>query len=574
MNTPAPNEPQDAANPDEDGQFDSLMSSYLDSVKELAYGQLTKARVVAVRKDYVLLDVGDKAEGIVEIKEFEDFRGNVKISVGDEVDVVLQGRDPETGQILVSYRQAKQRANWDHVVEAFEKNQPLHGHVSRALAKGVMVEAGIPCFMPASQCDIGHVDDLATLVGQEVDVYVIDLDKAKHRAVVSRRKLLSEEVKKKREETLKTLEEGTTVSGKVKNIVDFGVFVDLGGVDGLVPREEIAWEKNVEAAEALKVNYNYKFKVLTVDRERGRVSLSRRQLKPDPWLKIEQDYPKDLNVKGVVTNMTRNCAYVRLEDGIEGRIHRNNLSWNMSINKPQDVLKENDTVRAVVLDYDREKRLLDLGLKQISVDPWLEIEQKYPINSRQKVKILETVPYGAFVQLDDNTKGLIHVSDMSYDRSFKDPKNLVKVGDEIEAVVLKLDMDARRINLGIKQLEQDPFEAYVRAHPVNSIVTGKVKGVTKFGAFVELAPHVEGLLHKTQWSRDKVETIEGLVKEGEEVTAKIIKIEKKDKKVSLSRRAHLHDEERREIDAYARQNPKDATTSLGSLLKNLKINVN
>lgn len=556
--------------PEEGQDFDDLLSNYLDSLSELEIGQLTNARVVEVKKDYVVVDVGDKAEGIVDKKEFADYRGNVTIGVGDTVEVVVKGRDSDSGHVIVSHRQAKQRQEWNRLVEAYEKGYPVHGYVVRALKNGVLVDAGVPCFLPASQLDVSRVEDLNQFVNQDIEAYVIDIDKGRRRGILSRRKLMEEQRKQKRQEVLGTLVEGETVSGKVKAVVDFGVFVELGGIDGLVPREEISWEKRVDMNEALKVGTTYKFKVIAIDRERERVTLSRKQLKPDPWLKIETDYPRELQIQATVTNLTNNCAYVLLEDGVEGRIHRDNLSWATSVRKPSDVLKKGDKVTAMVLDYDMDKRLLELGLKQLSADPWLEIEQKYPVGSRQKVKVVEVVPFGAFAQLDEVTKGLIHVSDMSYDRNFKDPKKLVKVGDEIEAVVLKIDLENRRINLGIKQLEEDPFEAFRREHPEGSAITGKIKSVTDFGAFVELAPRIEGLLHKSQWARERVDTLEGLAKPGEEVTVKILKIERDNQKISLSRRAFLAEEERREVDQY-RQSPTDATTRLGSLLKNIKI---
>lgn len=553
-------------------QFEDLMSNYLDAIGELEVGQLTHARVVAVKKDYVLLDVGDKAEGIVETKEFLDYRGNINIAVGDEVDVVIQSRDSDSGQVIVSHKQARQRLNWDHLLEAFEKGLPVHAHVVKALKNGVLVDAGVPCFLPASQLDVSRVEDLQQFVGQDIDAYVIDVDRGRHRGVLSRRKLLAEERKKKRDEALTALAEGSTIQGKVKSVLDFGVFIDLGGVDGLVPREEVSWQKHIKLDEILKPGNSYKFKVMTIDRERERVTLSRKQLKPDPWLKIEDDYPRELVVKGEVTNITNNCAYVLLDDGIEGRIHRDNLSWATSVRKPSDILAKGEMVKSIVIDWDKGKRLLELGLKQMSPDPWTGIERQYPPHSRQKVKVVEIVPYGAFVQLDENVKGLIHVSDMSYERNFKDPKRLLKPGDEIEVAVLKIDLEGRRINLGIKQLSEDPFVAFIQKHPTGSSVTGRVRSITNFGAFIELAPMVEGLLHVSQWSRDKVDSLEGLVSVGEELTLKMIKIERDNQKISLSRRAYLHDEEKKEVDQYM-QSASDATTSLGNLLKGLKIDV-
>ncbi len=560
---------------DMDGeQFEELLSDYLETASELDIGTLIKARVVAITRESVMLDVGDKAEGVVDAREFKDFKGAMTVKVGDEVEVVIQGRDSETGNPRCSYRNAQKRVNWDRIVEAHEHGFAVAGVVTKAVENGVLVDCGMPCFMPASQADLGRVEDLKSLVGQEITAYVINVNRQRHRAVLSRRKLLTEEQARKRTELMANLEVGATISGKVKKdgIVDFGVFVDLGGVDGLVPRDEVSWEKHAKVADILRESTNYKFKIIAVDKDRGRITLSRRQLKPDPWLRVEAEYPAGLEVAGTVTNLTNNCAYVQLADGIEGRIHRKDLSYSLGVHKPGDVLKKNQEVKAAVIGYDNEKRLLELGLKQLSADPWTEIEGRYPPNSRHKVKVIEVVPYGAFVQLDENTKGLIHVSDMSYDRNFRNPKKLVNVGDEIEVVVLKIDLDNRRINLGIKQLEEDPFAAFVKKHPKGKSATGIVKSVTGFGVFVELAPKVEGLLHISQWSREKVDSLENEVKPGDEITVKIIKIEPEIQKISLSRKEHLRDEERRTVDQY-RNASVNATTSLGSLLSGLKIDV-
>jgi len=556
-------------------QFDDLMSNYLDSMSDLEVGQLTRASIVEIGKDHVLLDVGDKAEGICAVKEFQDFRGNLLVHPGDEVEVVIESRDSDTGQVNVSYRKARQRAEWNRVVDAFEKGNTVFGHVTRALKNGVLVDVGIPCFLPGSQINLTRVDNLESLVGEPMECYIIDLDRQRRRGVLSRRRLLAEEQNKKRSDLLGTLEEGQTIEGRVKSVVDFGVFVDMGALDGLVPREEVAWEKRVNVSEALKPDNTYTFKILSIDRERSRITLSRRQLNPDPWLTIEEDYPETRKVTGTVTNLTNNCAYLVLSDGIEGRIHRDNLSWLPSIKKPSDLLKKNQEVEAVVIGHDKEKRLLELGLKQTTDDPWSNIEERFPIGSKHTVTIGDVVSFGAFARIDDFTKGLVHLTDMTYDRSVKDPRKIIKVGDEVEVVVTKIDKKNRRLNFGMKQLQEDPFTAYTKANPQGSTVTGTVKNVSAFGAFVELAPLVEGLLHISQWSKDKIESLEGLVKSGDEITAKITKIEKKDRKISLSRRALLQEEERKVVEQYKKQDGgTSANTNLGSLLKNLDIKVN
>lgn len=559
---------------EEEGAFEELLESYLAEAPQLEVGKLTQARVVSINKDYVMLDVGDKAEGIVSIAEFTDFRGNVSVQVGDVVEVVIKGRDSETGHVLVSREQAKRRENWQRLAEAAEKHYPVHGFVTKVIPKkGLLVDVGVQAFMPASQVDLRPVEDLKEFLGQEVDAYVLDLDQGRGRVVLSRRKLLEEEAAKKRDAILASLEEGATITGKVKSHTEFGVFVDLGGVDALVPREELAWERRVDPTETLRLGYNYKFKVLKVDRDRHRVTLSRRQLKPDPWSRIEEDYPLDLVVKAKVTDLTAFTAYVTLESGIEGRIRRDQLSWALTVRRPSDILQVGDEVKAVVIGYDKDKRQLDLSLKQVTADPWSEIDQKYPVGTRLKVKVLDVVPYGAFVQLDEATKGLIHVSDMSYEKNFRDPKKLVKPGDEIEAVVVKIDPAKRQINLGLKQLEDDPFEVFVAQHPVGSVVTGKVKSVTSFGAFLELAPRVEGLLHVSQWGPERLEKLEDVVKPGEEVTAKIVKVDHDQRKISLSRRQYLQDQERKAVEQY-NEGPVDATIRLGDLLKNLQSKLN
>jgi small subunit ribosomal protein S1 len=575
-------EPEDTHNPydqafengSEMEQFDDLMSNYLDSMSDLEVGQLTKATIVEIGKDQVLLDVGDKAEGVCPLKEFQDFHGNLLVHPGEEVDVVIESRDSETGQVNVSYRKARQRAEWNRVVEAFEKGNTVYGQVTRALKNGVLVDVGIPCFLPGSQIKLTRVDNLESLVGETMECYIIDLDRQRRRGVLSRRRLLAEEQTKKKAELLATLEEGQTTEGRVKSVVDFGVFIDLGAIDGLVPREEVAWEKRVNVSDALKTDTRYKFKILSVDRERARVTLSRRQLKPDPWLTIEDDYPAEIKINGTITNLTNNCAYVVLADGIEGRIHRDNLSWLPSIKKPSDLLKKNEEVQALVLGYDKDKRLLDLGLKQSAEDPWADIDSRFPINSKHTVTISDVVSFGAFAKVDEFTKGLIHLTDMTHDRSIKDPRKVVKPGDEVEVVVTKIDKKNRRLNFGMKQLQEDPFTAYVKAHPQGSTVTGTVKNVSSFGAFVELAPLVEGLLHVSQWGREKVESMESVVKPGDEVTSKITKIEKKDRKISLSRRTLLQEEERKVVEQYKKvDGATAANTNLGSLLKGLDIKV-
>lgn len=556
-------------------QFDNMLSDYLDSMSELEIGRIAKAMVIDVQKDFVLLDIGDKAEGIAPASEFTDFDGNVSVKAGDEVEVVVEGRDSGSGQVKVSYRKARHRVEWQRIVEAFENNHPVKGRVVRALKSGVLVDIGLPCFLPGSQIDVHRIEKLDSLVGEVFEVYIVDLDRQRRRGVLSRRKLLLEEQERKKSEKIAALEEDQVVEGKVKNVCQFGVFIDLNGVDGLVPREEVAWERRVNIPEVLKPGETYSFKIINIDRERGRISLSHRQIKDDPWSKIEETYPQNSAIEAKVTNLTNNCAYVTLADGIEGRIHIDNLSWNTGTRKPSDILKKNNEVKAVVLDYDKTRRLLELGVKQLTEDPWANIEERFPLKSKHSVTIAHVADYGVFVKLDEFTRGLIHISDLTHDRSIKKPSELVKKGDTVEAVVLKIDKEGRRINFGMKQLEENPFTAYTKANGVGSVVTATVKEVNKAGIVFDLAKNVEGFLPISQWSRERIETLEGVVKPGEEVqNLKITKIDKKPRKISLSRRAHLQDEERKVVDQFNKTTgTSKATTSLGSLLKGLDIKI-
>lgn len=553
-------------------QFDNLLSDYL-STSELEIGRVTKAMVIDVQKDNVLLDIGDKAEGIAPVSEFTDFEGNITVKSGDEVEVVVEGRDSGSGQVRVSYRKARHRVEWTRIVEAFENNHPVKGRVVRALKSGVLVDVGMPCFLPGSQIDFYRVDKLDALVGEVFEVYVVDIDRQRRRGVLSRRKLLIEDQERKKNEKVASLEEGQIVEGKVKNVCQFGVFVDLDGVDGLVPREEVAWERRVNIPTTLKAGETYSFKVITVDRERGRISLSYRQTKDDPWLKIEEAYSKGDIIDAKVTNLTNNCAYVVLNDGTEGRILLENLIWNPGHRKPSDLLTKNGDVKAVVLDYDQTRRLLELGAKQLTEDPWSKIEERFPLKSKHSLTVVQLADYGAFVKLDDNIRGLIHISDLTHDRAVKKPNDLLKKGDTVEAIVLKIDKENHRINFGMKQLEENPFSAYTKNIKSGSLVNGTVKEVTKAGLVIELAKQVEGFLPIGQWSRERIETLDGVVKVGDEISdLKVTKVDKKPRKIVLSRRAHLQDEERKVVDQFNKKSGNSkATTSLGSLLKGLDI---
>jgi len=560
-------------NPDEEAEseeFDKLLEEYLDRIRGFSSGDIIDAEIVDVKRSYVLVDIGDKAEGVINIEEFVDSEGELNVAVGDTIPVQILGRDNETGQVRVSHRRALSELAWERVREAVRRNTPVTGRVVQAVRSGLIVDIGIPAFMPASQIDTSRVENLSDWLKREVSAYVIDLDRQRRRAVLSRRKLVKEDEERKRRRILESLEPGQERVVRVKKIMDFGAFADLGGIDGLIPREEISWDRGASPRDYLREGRDLKVRVLSVDRETGRVSLSRKRVKPDPWENIEEKYPIQSVVKGKVVGVANFGAFVSLEEGVRGMIHSSNLSWAGGRKKVEDFLRVGDTVKAVVLEVDKDRRRIALGLKQITMDPWLEVEEKFKPGSVVKGTVTALTNYGAFVRLTEHIEGLIHISDMTWEKKPKAPSHYVKVGDEVEAVVLKTDRDKRRISLGLKQMSKSPFERFVESNPVGSEVSGKVTRLTGFGAFVRLAPEVEGLVHISQLDERRVENPEDVVKVGEEITTKIIKIDAKNQKISLSRKAYLKEQEAKEVAAYLAQS-ESGGLKMGELLRGLNI---
>ncbi len=549
--------------------FDALLQQYLPQSLNLEVGDIIEVPIVTVRRDYVLIDVGDKAEGVIDICEFLDENGEINIAVGDLVEVLIQGRDEESGQVMVSHQLAVQRLSLERLQRAHENKTPLSGKVTEVVKAGLIVRVGIPCFMPASQIDHRRVDDLAAWLGKQIEAYVIDFDWSRRRAILSRRKLLEEAEEQRRQNLLASLIPGENLTVKVKSVLDFGAFVDLGGLDALLPREEVSWERGARPSTFLKEGQTLKVKILSVDRETGKVAVSRRQAKSNPWETIERKYPVNKVVRGTVVNITRYGAFVNLEEGLTGLIHISDLSWASGAKRPQDYLKEGDTVKAVILGFDKEKRRLSLGLKQISLDPWTEVEDKYPVGSRIRGVVTAFTNYGAFVKLGENIEGMIHVSDFSWGKPPAHPGKVLRLNQEVEAVVLKTDQESHRISLGLKQLTTSPFEQFARTHSVGERVKGQIVRLLPFGAFVELGG-VEGLIHVSQIAPERIESPDDVLKVGQTVDLKITKIDVANQKISLSRKEYLRDLEAREAKGYVNQHIKGGV-NIGELLKKLPI---
>lgn len=575
---PEPEPPEETADyetpvpsPEPEGEdFDSLLTEYLDRIHDFSAGDIIDAVIVDVKRDYVLVDVGDKAEGVIAIDEFVDDQGEINVSVGDTISVQILGRDSDTGQVQVSYRQAAQELAWQRIKDSVKQGAPVSGTVTGAVRAGVLVDIGVSAFMPASQIDASRVDNLDEWVGREVSAYIIDVDRQRRRVVLSRRKLVEEDQERNRKRILESLQPGEKRVVRIKKILDFGAFADLGGLDGLIPREEVSWERGSHPNDYLKEGRDLKVIVLSVDVDKGRVALSRKRVKPDPWEKIGEKYPDGEIVKGKVVGLADFGAFVSLEEGVRGMIHSSDLSWAAGRQKAKDFLHVGDTVKAVVLETDAERRRMALGLKQISMDPWIEVEGKFQPGTVVKGTITSITNYGAFLKIDENVEGLIHVSDMTWDAKTKAPSEYVKEGQEVEAVVLKTERDRRRISLGVKQMSKSPIERFAEQNKTGSYVRGKITRLAPFGVFVEVAPGIEGLCHISQLDTERIEKPEDAVKVGDTIDAKLTKLDKKTGKISLSRKDYLKEQESREVEQYVNQSLSGGV-NMGELLKGLKI---
>lgn len=535
-----------------DREFEELLNQHLPGSQDTSRGELMELPVVAIREDSVLVDVGGKAEASVPLSEFPVVDGKPEVEVGQVIPVVQVGRG-DGGVPRFSYRQARARLAKQAIREAMESRTPVKGLITDVVKGGVMVDIGVDGFMPASQVDLFKIPDLSTMKGREIEAYVLEFDTRRNRAVLSRRQLLFERRESERREFLETLEQGADITGKVKSALDFGVFVDLGVVDGFVPREEVSWDRGKSPGEVVKPGEELQLRILNVAPDSGKVTLSRKRLTDNPWENIDDRFPIGSTVLGTVVAIQSYGAFVHIEEGITGMIHASDMSWATGNKKPQDYVREGDEVTSQVLEIDKQKRRLSLGLKQLTKDPWADVETRFKPGTRVKGTVSSLTNYGAFVKLDDYLEGMVHVSDINWEKRVGHPKDYLKVGEEVEVVVLKIDMKDRRISLGIKQLQDSPFDAYLKENKVGSIVHGKVTRFAPFGAFVELADGLEGLIHISQIDEKRVELPESVLKPGDDVKVKIINVDRKNHKISLSRKEAIKAADRETVKQYMRK---------------------
>ena len=531
-------------------QMEALYASTLDPIKD---GGIINGKVVRVESDYFLVDVGYKSEGFVSRREFPD-RGR-SIGPGDTVEVYVEAREDEDGRIVLSKEKANRIKVWDEIIRAYDNEETVSGRVVARIKGGLTVDIGLKSFLPGSQVDLRPVRNLDQFIGQSFDLKIIKLNRKRGNIVLSRRVLLEAERSEMKRETLANLEEGLQRVGVVKNITDYGAFIDLGGIDGLLHITDLSWGRVSHPSELLSIGDTVKVTVLKFDKERERVSLGHKQITPDPWEGVEIKYPETGRVRGRIVSITDYGAFVELEPGVEGLVHISEMSWTRRNRHPSKIVTIGDIVEAVVLSLDKEARRISLGMKQVESNPWTEVEEKYPVGSRVSGQIRNLTEFGAFVALEESIDGLIHISDISWTQRYKHPSEVLKKGDEVEAVVLSVDVGKERLSLGVKQLTKDPWADIKMRYGVGDDVEAEVTKITNFGIFAAPEEELEGLVHISEIRTEKVNKPEDVVRVGDIYKMRVIKIEAEQRKLGLSIRAYV---EATGEDALLRRGPEPA----------------
>ena len=510
------------------------------------------ATVTEIREDkFVVVDINGKSEGFIPQGEFPDM---AEIQVGMQLEVYLEKLENKDGTPTVSYDRALQIRKWESIEANCQEGSIVQGRVKSIVKGGLIVSVGVDAFMPSSQIDVNPPKNLEQFVGQTFDFKIIKINKEKKNLVVSRRELIEEQRGESRRKLLEEVKPGVIRRGVVKNITDYGAFVDLDGLDGLLHVTDMSWGRIGHPSEVVKVGEEITVMVVEVDRERERVSLGLKQTQPNPWEGIEKRYPVGQKVHGKVVNLVAYGAFVEIEGGVEGLVHVSELSWTKRVQKPSDVLKVGQEVDAVILNFNKEEQKISLGIRQLETNPWEKVRHNYPVGARVRGKVRNLTNYGAFVELEDGIDGMVHVSDMSWTRRINNPAEVMKKGDDVEAIVLDVDVDQQRISLGVKQTQTDPWSEIDRKYRIGDLVNGKVSKIANFGAFIELSDEIDGLVHVSQLAEQRVENVKDVVKVGQDVTARVIKIDKEDRRIGLSIKAANYDAERlqAEISSYDR----------------------
>jgi small subunit ribosomal protein S1 len=546
--------------------MESLMDLYEESFKRFAEGEVVTGRIISVDKDHVLVDIGYKSEGQISINEFREENGEIKAEVNDKVEVMVEWWDDENEVVVLSKEKAEKVKVWEEVKKAYDADEPIKGTIVSRVKGGFSVDIGVNGFLPGSQADLRPVRNLDEMVGKTFDFKILKYNRKRSNIVLSRRVILESEREAKRSATLTSIFEGKEMSGIVKNITEYGVFVDLGGVDGLLHITDISWGRVKHPSELFSMGDEITVKVLNLDLERERVSLGMKQLTPDPWTVAAEKYPVGSRVSGKVVSLTDYGAFVELEEGIEGLIHVSEMSWTRKIRHPNKVVAVGEEVDAVVLDIKPDNRRISLGMKQASPNPWDVISDKYPVGTTIEGKIKNITDFGLFIGIDEGIDGLVHISDISWTKRIKHPSELYKKGDLVQAIVLEIDKENERFSLGVKQLQSDPWETVAERYEVGKEITGTVTNVTDFGVFVELEEGIEGLVHVSEISKEKIKTPVGMYNIGDLLTSRVMNINSDERRIGLSIKRLDMEDDQELLNEYV-NNMGPATSSFGEILR-------
>ncbi|MDJ0986816.1 MAG: 30S ribosomal protein S1 [Desulfobacterales bacterium] len=544
----------------------SVMDMYEESFKRFAEGEVVTGRIISIDKDHVLIDIGYKSEGQVRIEEFLDEKGEVTAKIGDSIEVMVEWWDDEDERVLLSKDKAANIKVWEAIKTSYDEEGTVKGTITNRVKGGFSVDIGVPAFLPGSQADLRPIRNLDEMVGKEFDFKILKYNRKRSNIVLSRRAILEKELEKKRSATLATIAEGKVVEGTVKNITEYGVFVDLGGLDGLLHITDISWGRVKHPSELFSIGDPITVKILNLDLDNERVSLGMKQLNEDPWMTAAEKYAVSSRVTGKVVSLTDYGAFVELEEGIEGLIHVSEMSWTRKIRHPSKVVSVGELVEAVVLDIKPDSRRISLGMKQVVPNPWDVISEKYPIGTTIEGKIKNITDFGLFIGIDEGIDGLVHISDISWTKRIKHPSELFQKGDVVQAIVLDIEKDNERFSLGIKQLQADPWASVAERYEVGKEITGTITNLTDFGIFVELEEGIEGLVHVSEISKEKIKTPMEKFKIGDVITARVMNINSDERRIGLSIKRMEIEDEQNLLSEYV-NNMGPATSSFGEILR-------
>ena len=546
--------------------MESVMDLYEESFKRFAEGEVVTGRIISIDKDHVLVDIGYKSEGQIRLSEFKDEAGNITAELGDKVEVMVEWWDDEEERVVLSKEKAANIKTWDAIKKSYDEDGTVKGVISNRVKGGFSVDIGVQAFLPGSQADLRPIRNLDELVGKTFEFKILKYNRKRSNIVLSRRSLLEKEREDKRSTTLSSIHEGKVVDGIVKNITDYGVFIDLGGVDGLLHITDISWGRVKHPSELFSVGDTIQVKILSFDLEKERVSLGMKQLADDPWSVASEKYALGSKVTGVVVSLTDYGAFVELEEGVEGLIHVSEMSWTRKVRHPSKVVSVGEEIEAVVLDIKPESRRISLGMKQVVPNPWDVIAEKYPVGTTIEGKIKNITDFGLFIGIDEGIDGLVHISDISWIKRIKHPSELFKKGDMVQAIVLDIEKESERFSLGIKQLQDDPWTSVAERYQVGKEITGTITNLTDFGVFVELEEGIEGLVHVSEISKEKIKTPVGMFNNGDVITARVMNINSDERRIGLSiKRMEIEDEQSLLSDYVNKIGP--ATSTFGEILK-------